>query len=69
MDSRVVLRTFNYRHEAEVVRGFLASIGIDTFITSDDCGAVDPALEYGRGTHLLVAEDDVERATEALTAA
>lgn len=68
MDSRVVLRTFNYRHEAEVVKGFLASAGIESFIISDDCGAVDPALEYGRGTHLLVAEQDRGRAVEVLSA-
>ena len=67
MDSRVVLRTFSYRHEAEVVRGFLASAGIESFIVSDDCGAVDPALEYGRGTHLLVAEEDRRRAAEVLS--
>ena len=67
MDTRVVLRTFNYRHEAEVVKGFLAATGIDSFIISDDCGAVDPALEYGRGTHLLVAEEDCGRAVDALS--
>jgi hypothetical protein len=67
MDSRVVLRTFNYRHEAEVVRGFLASAGIDSFVISDDCGAVDPALEFGRGTHLLVAEEDRGRAVDVLS--
>jgi hypothetical protein len=69
MPSRVVLKTFNYRHEAEVLKGFLAASGIDSFIVSDDCGAVDPALEYGRGTHLLVAEEDLVRAVEALSTA
>jgi hypothetical protein len=49
------------------VRGFLASAGIESFVISDDCGAVDPALEYGRGTHLLVAEEDRGRAVEALS--
>ena len=68
MTSRVVLRTFNYRREAEVVKGFLASAGIDSFVISDDCGAVDPALEYGRGTHLLVEEGDLHRAAEVLHA-
>ena len=63
----VVLRTFNYRHEAEVVKGFLASAGIDSFIISDDCGAVDPALEFGRGAQLLVAEQDHGRAVEVLS--
>jgi hypothetical protein len=68
MDSRVILRTFNYRHEAEVVKGFLAACGIDSLIISDDCGALDPALEFGRGTHLLVAQQDRGRALEALSA-
>jgi hypothetical protein len=66
MGHRVVLRTFAYRHEAELVRGLLATRGVDAFVVSDDCGAVDPALEFGRGTHLLVADEDLERAREAL---
>jgi hypothetical protein len=68
MASRVVLRTFNYRHEAEVVKGYLQARGIESFVISDDCGAVDPALEYGRGTQLLVAEEDLRRAMDALAA-
>jgi hypothetical protein len=66
MDTRVVLRQFSYRAEAEIVRELLEANGIDAFVVSDDCGAVDPALQFGRGTNLLVAECDVARADELL---
>ena len=69
MANRVVLRTFNYRHEAEMVKSFLAARDIESFVASDDCGAVDPALQYLRGAQLLVAEEDLDSAVEVLAAA
>jgi hypothetical protein len=66
MDTRVVLRQFSYRGEAEIVRELLEANGIDAFVVSDDCGAVDPALQFGRGTNLLVAEGDLARADRLL---
>ena len=61
-----MVRNFSYRHEAELARAFLSSRGIEAFVVSDDCGAVDPALEFGRGAQLLVGEEDAERAVKAL---
>ena len=64
MGERVVLRQFNYRAEAEIVRELLEANGIEAFVVSDDCGAVDPALQFGRGANLLVAEKDFARADQ-----
>jgi hypothetical protein len=65
MAEKTILRTFNYRHEAESVRAYLDAHGIECAVISDDCGAVDPALSLVRGTHLVVAPENVEPA-EAL---
>jgi len=66
MSERVVLRRFNYRHEAEVVRSILEGDGIDALVTSDDCGSVDPALGLVRGACVVVAADDAARSEELL---
>jgi hypothetical protein len=63
---KVVLRTVTSRAEADMLSNVLAGAGIESFVASDDCGAVDPALSFVRGVHLFVAEDDRERAEELL---
>ena len=60
----LILKTFNTRNEAEAVQAILSGSGVEAFVQSDDCGAVDPALAFGRGVQLLVAEEDAERAAE-----
>jgi len=64
MSSFVVLRTINSRNEAESVH---AGSGIETLVESDDCGALDPALGFGRGVQLLVAEEALDRATDTMS--
>lgn len=64
--SLVVLRTFSSRSEAESVQAVLAGSEIESFVESDDCGAVDPALGFGRGVQLLVAEEDLDRAADVM---
>ena len=66
MPDVTVLRRFSYRHEAEVVRSVLEARGIAAFVTSDDCGSVDPALGMVRGACVAVAEEDLDRAEELL---
>jgi hypothetical protein len=68
MHDRVILKTFKYRHEPEFFKSLLESSGIDSFVVSDDCGAVDPALGYVRGVHLFVYSKDLGRAETALAA-
>jgi hypothetical protein len=64
----VVFRTFNYQHEADVVKSVLEGSGIEAVTNSDDCGALDPALGLVRGVNVLVAADQLERADSILDA-
>jgi hypothetical protein len=66
MSDQVVIRRFSYRHEAEVARSFLDGHGIEAWVTSDDCGAVDPALGLVRGACLVVTDENAARAEELL---
>ena len=68
MAQPVVLREFSYRADAEIVREFLAANGIEAFVNSDDCGSVDPALQFARGVQLMVAEEDRAPAERAIAA-
>jgi len=66
MSELMVLRTYSYRHEAEVVRSVLEGHGIHAEVMSDDCGAFDPALGLVRGAHLMVSQGDADRADALL---
>ena len=66
MPEWVVVRTFSYQHEAEVVKSVLESSGIEAMTNSDDCGALDPALGLVRGVKVLVATDQLEQAERIL---
>jgi hypothetical protein len=66
MTGTVVLRRFSYRHEAEVALSLLDGHGIEAWVTSDDCGSVDPALGLVRGACLIVDDEDAARAAELL---
>jgi len=66
LGDRIILRCFSYRAEAEIVRELLESNGIDAFVNSDDCGSVDPALQFGRGAEVLVDEGDRDAAERVI---
>jgi len=66
--ERVVLRTLNSRHEADWVCELLRAGGIEATVVSDDCRAIDPALTFANGAHVLVGRADLERAEEILAA-
>ena len=68
MDTFVVLREFGSRVEAEIVKELLASNDIEALVVSDDCSAVDPALQFGRGVQLLVLATDASEAQMLLAA-
>ena len=38
--------------------------GIQARINSDDCGGVDPALNFSNGTHVMVPEASAARAAQ-----
>jgi Putative prokaryotic signal transducing protein len=68
MDAFVVLQEFGSRMEAEIVKELLVSNDIEALVVSDDCGAVDPALQFGRGVRLLVLATDASEAQMLLAA-
>ncbi len=68
MSGKVTLREFSGRAEAEIVRELLEAAGIRADVTSDDCGMVDPALQFARGVMLRVDEEDAERAERVILA-
>lgn len=59
----VSIKSYMHRHEAEMDLGLLKKEGIDSYILADDCGGMYPPLSLGmEGLHLMVREEDVERA-------
>ncbi|MDI9611468.1 MAG: hypothetical protein QM330_00140 [Acidobacteriota bacterium] len=69
MKRWVLCREFHSRAEAGIVRQLLLANGIESYLNSDDCGAVDPALAFARGVQLFIGEEDVALAEEVLAAA
>ena len=68
MNAFVVLQEFRSRVEAEIVKALLVSNGIEALVVSDDCGAVDPALQFGQGVRLMVMAADASEAHMLLAA-
>jgi hypothetical protein len=66
MPGRVVVRTFGYRHEAELFRSILESHGIVSFVGADDEGSLHPGMGFTRGVKLFVSEEDAPRASDIL---
>ena len=59
----VVLSTFQSVTDAQIAKGILDAVGIESTIRSDNAGGMYPALD---AADLLVRADDAERAREAL---
>ena len=59
----VVLSTFRSVADAQIAKGILDEVQIQSAIRSDNAGGMYPALD---AADLLVRADDVERAREAL---
>jgi len=66
MAKLVTLEVFNSRTEAELARGYLESMGIETRITADDAGELYPSLGTVRGVKLLARPEDAEKASKLL---
>jgi hypothetical protein len=60
-----VVATFRSTADAQVAKGVLAEVGIESMIRSDNAGGMYPALS---GAELLVRAEDLEKATEAVNA-
>jgi hypothetical protein len=59
----VVLSTFRSVTDAQIAKGILDAVEIESTIRSDNAGGMYPALD---SADLLVRADDAERAREAL---
>ncbi|MDP2917974.1 MAG: DUF2007 domain-containing protein [bacterium] len=67
MAEFIPIKNYSNREEAELEKGLLEANGIKAFVTSDDCGTMDPALRWGSGgVALKVIKEDVEKAKEIL---
>jgi hypothetical protein len=62
----VCLKTFMYRHEAEIEKGLLEANGIDSLILGDDAGGLRPEIGMGFGINLMVRQDELKTAQEIL---
>jgi len=61
-DSLKLIKTFNSRIEAELLKSFLDSNGIKSIIISDDAGEMYPSAQVYWGVKLFVNERDYELA-------
>jgi hypothetical protein len=59
----VVVSTFRSTADAQIAKGILDEDGIESVIRADDAGGMYPAIS---GAELLVRNEDVEKANEAL---
>ncbi len=55
-----------HRALAEPIVELLKDHGINAWIQSDDCGGVDPALNFTNGTHVMVPTESVEQSRQLL---
>ncbi|MDP8217840.1 MAG: DUF2007 domain-containing protein [Candidatus Theseobacter exili] len=64
---RISFQTFNDRPQAELAKGLLEKNGIGSVTSADNCSSYRPHLSLGsNGVHLLVKENDVEKAKDIL---
>ncbi len=66
MSEIILLKTFYDKIEAEIVRGYLETSGIEVLVEEDDAGGFYPSLDLTDGVHLLVREEDYDEALAIL---
>ena len=64
-DRLVVIGDFPNRIDADVAHSALEASGIESFVSGDDAGGLQPGL-WMKGVRLLVHEADAERAHDLL---
>ncbi len=57
---------FNSRVEAEIAKGYLKIMGINTQIVADDADQLYPSLDAVKGVRLLAKTEDVKKAKNLL---
>jgi hypothetical protein len=67
MANLITVKTFLYRHEAEIAKGLLKEKNIEAVVLADDAGGSVPNASFGMGNvRLLVHDQDAAKAEEAL---
>jgi hypothetical protein len=69
MSQLTEIRTFLYRHDAEMAKELLEGQGIEVLLSIDDAGGTRPQLAYSGGAALLVKEEDSQKARDLLNQA
>jgi uridine phosphorylase len=59
----VIVSTFRSTADAQIAKGILDEVGIESMIRADNAGGMYPAIS---GAELIVRADDVHQAREAL---
>lgn len=65
----VVIATYTFRHDAELVVTYLVNNGVDAVESPDDCGGTNPVVGFATGIRLLVPESQAKRAIALLQGA
>jgi hypothetical protein len=65
-EDLVSVTRFGSEPEAELARIKLQSEGIDAFVSKDDCGGMEPYLQFSSGVRLLVPKSRVRAARKLL---
>ena len=66
MDRPILIRTYSYRHEAELAQTLLQTEEIESEIRADDAGGLGVGLAHSGGVRIFVDEKDARRAREIL---
>ena len=66
MGKEIVLKTFINRYAAEIAKGLLDEKGIVNMISDEDVGGFRPGMIIGETIKLIVKEEDLEKAKEAI---
>jgi hypothetical protein len=61
-----LLRTFSNEIEAEMAMSALEAAGIQSAMTRDDCGGIQPAMGLTGGIQVIVDDENIEAATATL---
>jgi hypothetical protein len=65
----IPVRVFSTEMEALVARSALNSFGIESFLSSDDCGGQRPHWTLANGIRLMVRPEDANAANDVLRSA
>ena len=62
----VVVAEYSNKIEAELAQGALAAADIESMVSADDAGGVQPGLWVGEGVKVLVRAEDLDQAKKVL---